>query len=124
MSFRVFSPGDVIAILKGLKSVKGSKILLLYLLGFLGLLFINDVILTEWILAVGGVEYNPFMVALTANPLYHLGVKLVAFLIITLLVYGAERFQKSSGCLITSFAIGMYIVVNLHSVVWLTGGSL
>jgi len=51
-----------------------------FLLGFLGLLFILDIVTTTVALQRGNSEQNPFMIPLVQDPFLHLAIKVIAYI--------------------------------------------
>jgi hypothetical protein len=86
-------------------------------LGFiLGTLFLLDILTTELILIWGGVELNPLMVPIVANPFVHTGVKAAILLGIVIVSLVAEKEIRGSGVLIYCTLIPMYIFVIVNNV--------
>lgn len=102
----------------------GTSRRIMEFLQILGILFLLDIVTTEIILALGGVELNPLMAGIVANPALHLGVKAAILLVILLVSLVAEQRVKGS-C--TAFycvliVLYMFVVVNNAFVIipWIT----
>jgi hypothetical protein len=80
-------------------------------LSLLGLLFIGDIISTEYILVHGGIELNPYMIPFVSDPLLHVGVKLVAFCIIAFVAVYANRKVPHAGSILIIAVVSMYLIV-------------
>ncbi|MCK9543311.1 MAG: DUF5658 family protein [Novosphingobium sp.] len=85
-------------------------------------LFANDIVLTDLILSLGGVEYNILMMQVVSSPAIHVIVKSIAFAAIACIAYKAEKSMKYSGGLIMLVTAGFYSVVVLHNIMSLAGG--
>ena len=82
----------------------------------LGTLFLLDILTTQAILLWGGIELNPFMVSVVANPLVHAGVKAAILLGIVIVSLVAENKVRGSGVLFYCTLITMYIFVIVNNV--------
>ena len=82
----------------------------------LGTLFLLDILTTEVILIRGGVELNPLMVPVVANPVVHAGVKSAILLGIVIVSLVAEKEVRGSGVLFYCTLITMYIFVIVNNV--------
>ena len=80
-------------------------------LSVLGLLFIGDIISTEYILVHGGIELNPYMIPFVSDPLLHIGVKLVAFCLIAFVAVYANRKVPHAGSILTIAVVSLYLIV-------------
>jgi hypothetical protein len=82
----------------------------------LGSLFLLDIVTTEIILLMGGVELNLFMVAVVASPLVHLALKAAILAVIIIVALVAERQVRGSGVFFYCMLITMYIFVVVNNV--------
>jgi hypothetical protein len=87
----------------------------LELLLILGTLFLLDIVTTQVILRMGGIELNPFMTGIVANPFLHIGIKAVILLIIFPVSLIAEQRVKGSGVFFYCILIFLYIVVDINN---------
>jgi hypothetical protein len=81
----------------------------------LGLLFVVDIITTTIGLQKGGYEQTPFMIPFVENPMLHLFIKIIAFIIILGVVEGAfilinkisfdEKFSWNKLCYFIAYAL-------------------
>ena len=80
----------------------------------LGTLFLLDIVTTQIILRMGGLELNPFMVGIVANPALHLIIKAALLLLIFLVSLIAEERVKGSGAVFYCVLITGYtfIIIN------------
>ncbi len=81
------------------------------LLLILGTLFLLDIITTQITLRMGGVELNPFMAGIVANPVLHMGIKAAILLVIFPVSLIAERRVRGSGAVFYCVLILLYILV-------------
>jgi len=79
-------------------------------------LFLLDIVTTEIILLMGGVELNPFMVAIVAHPTIHLALKAAILAVIVIVSMVAERQVRGSGVFFYCMLITMYIFVVVNNV--------
>ena len=89
---------------------------ILELVLILASLFLLDIVTTEIILLMGGVELNPFMVAVVANPAIHLALKATILAVIFLVALVAERRVRGTGVFFYCLLITMYIFVVVNNV--------
>jgi hypothetical protein len=89
--------------------------LLTGLLSILGLLFLTDIITTQIILRMGGMELNPFMAIVVANPVLHLGIKAAVLLVVFTISIMAEKRIRGSGLFFYGILIPFYICVVLNN---------
>lgn len=89
------------------------------LLLILGILFLLDIITTQIILRMGGVELNPFMAGIVAYPALHLVIKAVILLIIFPVSLIAEQRVKGSGALMYCVLILLYLAVILNNLLFI-----
>ncbi|MCK9579006.1 MAG: DUF5658 family protein [Methanoregula sp.] len=75
----------------------------------LAALFLLDIITTELILRLGGIELNPLMAGVVTSPLVHLAIKAGTLLLIIIVSHFAESKVKGS-------AIAFYCVIITHYV--------
>jgi hypothetical protein len=71
----------------------------------LATLFLLDIITTQFILWLGGIELNPAMAGLVTSPFVHIAIKAGTLLLIILVALIAERKVKGS-------SIAFYCVIN------------
>jgi len=81
----------------------------------LGSLFLLDIVTTEVILVLGGVELNPFMIAVVAHPVLHLAIKAAILLAIFSISLVAEKQVRGSGLFFYCTLITMYIFVVVNN---------
>ncbi|MDO9540216.1 MAG: DUF5658 family protein [Methanocalculus sp.] len=74
-------------------------------------LFLLDVITTELILILGGVELNPVMAGIVASPILHLALKAAVFLFVITTTGYAERRVPASGVVALAAVVLWYGVV-------------
>jgi len=101
----------------GYKKFETKLIILLFLL-----MVVGDSLLTWASLSIGGFELNPFMQPIVKDKLFHIGLKIVAFLAVLFLVNRLEDMLYRISIL--SFAVGMYFSVcinNLFTIITLLG---
>ena len=89
------------------------------LLLVLGTLFLLDILTTQIILRMGGVELNPFMTGIVANPALHLVIKAAILLIIFPVSLIAEQRVKGSGAFFYCVLILLYIAVVLNNLLFI-----
>ena len=85
------------------------------LLAILGTLFLLDISTTQIILRMGGVELNPLMAGIVANPVLHLGIKAAILLVIFTVSLIAEQRVKGSSAVFYCVLITLYIFVVLNN---------
>ena len=85
------------------------------LLAILGTLFLLDISTTQIILRLGGVELNPLMAGIVANPVLHLGIKAAILLVIFTVSLIAEQRVKGSGAVFYCVLITLYIFVVINN---------
>lgn len=101
-----------------------SSLLGLALIGLFGILLALDVLTTQQILQMGGVEYNLPMVAVVANPFLHGMVKTLFFVGIIGWAGWCEHRIPNAGMCILSAISGWFLYVvafNLQSLFMLPG---
>ena len=86
------------------------------LLLILSTLFLLDVVTTQIILRMGGVELNPLMAGIVANPVLHLSIKAATLLVIIPVSLIAEQRVRGSGAIFYCILILLYIVVVFDNV--------
>ncbi len=89
---------------------------ILELVLILAALFLLDIVTTEIILLMGGVELNPFMIAVVASPPAHLALKAAILAVIFTVALVAERQVRGSGVFFYCMLITMYIFVVVNNV--------
>jgi len=85
------------------------------LLLILGTLFLLDIVTTQIILRMGGVELNPLMAGIVANPVLHLGIKAAILLLIFPVSLIAEQRVKGSSAVFYCVLITLYIFVVVNN---------
>jgi hypothetical protein len=88
------------------------------LLFILGTLFLLDIITTQVILRMGGVEFNPLMAGVVTNPALHLGIKATILLLIFSVSLIAEQRVKGSSLVFYCILILLYTAVVLHNMLF------
>lgn len=81
----------------------------------LGLLFIGDIVSTEYILVRGGHELNQYMIPFVEDPLLHAVVKLLALCIIALVAIYTNKKVPRAGSILVIAVIVLYAVVVLSN---------
>ena len=89
------------------------------LLLVLGTLFLLDIITTQIILRMGGIELNPFMAGIVTHPALHLVIKAAILLIIFPVSLIAEQRVKGSGAFFYCVLILLYITVILNNLLFI-----
>ena len=82
----------------------------------LAVLFLLDIITTQVILWLGGIEMNPAMSGFVQDPLLHLAVKAATLLLIILVSLFAETKVKGSSIGFYCVIIVLYIFVLVNNV--------
>ena len=82
----------------------------------LGTLFLLDIATTQLIIHLGGVELNPLMAGIVANPALHLGIKGAILLIVFLMSLVAEQRVKGSGVVFYCVLISLYTCVVANNI--------
>jgi len=85
------------------------------LLLILGTLFLLDIVTTGIILRMGGLELNPFMEGIVANPALHLIIKAAILLLIFLVSLVAEQRVERSGVVFYCILITWYIFIVVNN---------
>jgi hypothetical protein len=93
----------------------GTSRQIVELLLILGTLFLLDIVTTEIILWMGGVELNPLMAGIVANPALHLGIKAAILFLIFLVSLIAEQRVKGSGACFYCILITLYVFVFVNN---------
>ena len=91
-----------------------SRIVLL--LAVLGLLFLLDIFTTHLILYMGGVELNPLMRSIVADPVLHAGMKSFILLLVLVVSLAAEQRVKGSSLVFYGTIILIYGIVVFNNV--------
>jgi len=81
----------------------------------LGMLFLFDIITTHIILRMGGVELNPLMAGIVANPAMHLGIKAAILLVVFPVSVIAEQQVKGSSAFVYCTLIPLYIFIVVNN---------
>ncbi|MDD1687330.1 DUF5658 family protein [Methanoregula sp.] len=74
-------------------------------------LFLLDILTTQFILWMGGVELNPVMALVVSNPVLHLAVKGAILLVIVSVAFVAEKYVRDSSVFFYCILITMYLFV-------------
>jgi hypothetical protein len=85
------------------------------LLLILSILFLLDVMTTQIILIMGGVELNPLMAGIVAHPALHLGIKMLLLILILPISLMAEKRVKGSAAFFYCILILLYSVVDMNN---------
>lgn len=85
------------------------------LLLILGTLFLLDIVTTQVILRMGGVELNPLMGGVVANPALHVVVKAAVLFLVFPVSTVAEQRVKGSGLVFYCVLITLYIFVFVNN---------
>jgi len=85
------------------------------LLFILGTLFLLDIMTTQIILHLGGIELNPFMAGIVTHPALHLIIKTAILLVIFPVSLIAEQRVKGAGVFFYGVLITLYIVVLINN---------
>jgi hypothetical protein len=94
-------------------------LLIVKLLLILGALFLLDILTTQIILLRGGIELNPIMMGVVANPALHLVIKTAVLLIIFSVSLIAEQRVKGSSAVFYGVLILLYSAVVLNNLVFI-----
>lgn len=81
----------------------------------IAVLFFLDIVTTQFILLLGGVELNPVMAGVVLNPLLHLAIKAGTLLLIILVSIIAETKVRRSSVAFYSAIITLYIFVLVNN---------
>jgi|WetSurMetagenome_2_1015567.scaffolds.fasta_scaffold07111_2 hypothetical protein len=87
------------------------------LLFILGTLFLLDIVTTQIILHMGGIELNPFMAGIVNYPAFHLVIKALLFLVIIPVSLVAEQRLQGLGIGFYCALILLYTVVILNNLI-------
>lgn len=93
----------------------GTSRRIVELLLILGALFLLDIVTTWIILRTGGVELNPFMTGIVADPALHLVIKAAVLLLIFPVSLIAEQRVRGSGLVFYCVLITLYIFVFVNN---------
>ena len=85
------------------------------LLLILGALFLLDILTTQIILRTGGIELNPLMTGIVANPALHLVIKATILILIFPVSLIAEQRVKGSGTIFYCALITLYSFVIINN---------
>jgi hypothetical protein len=85
------------------------------LLIILGTLFLLDIVTTQVILWMGGIELNPLMAGIVANPPLHMGIKATILLLIFSVSLIAEQRVKGSSAVFYCILITLYVFVVINN---------
>lgn len=83
----------------------------------LGMLFLLDITMTEIILRLGGLELNPAMAGIVANPLLHLAVKAGTLLLIIIVALIAETRVRGLAIGFYCVIIALYLFVTVNNAI-------
>ena len=92
----------------------------------LGLLFIGDIVSTEYILLQGGHEINQYMIPFVEDPFLHIAIKLLVLCLVALVAVYANKRVPRAGSILVIAVILLYSVVvasNLATILRLFLGS-
>ena len=78
-------------------------------------LFLLDILTTQLIISLGGVELNPFMAGIVTIPLLHLLLKVGVVLCVIPVALTAESRVKGSGMAFYAVLIIMYTIIVLNN---------
>lgn len=81
----------------------------------LGMLFLLDIVTTQIILRMGGIELNPLMAGIVANPPLHLGIKAILLLLIYSVSLLAEQRVQGSSAVFYCVLITLYVFVVINN---------
>ena len=81
----------------------------------LAALFLLDIITTQFILLLGGMELNPLMAGVVTSPLVHLAVKAGMLLLIVIVSLIAEKNMRGSGTGLYIVLIPFYILIVVNN---------
>jgi len=88
---------------------------IIVLLLILGTLFLLDILTTQVILRMGGIELNPLMAGIVANPPLHFGIKAAILLLIFSISLKAEQQVKGSSVVFYCVLITLYVFVVINN---------
>lgn len=97
----------------------GSSTAIRIFLLILGILFLLDILTTQVILRMGGIELNPFMAGIVSHPVLHSILKIIILLVIFRVSFIAESRVKGSSIFFYCTLILMYIFVVFHNLVFI-----
>jgi hypothetical protein len=89
------------------------------LLFILGTLFLSDIVTTQVILRMGGVELNPFMTGVVSDPALHLSLKTMILLLIFFVSLIAEQRMKGSSVFFYGIIILFYSAILLNNLLYI-----
>jgi hypothetical protein len=78
-------------------------------------LFLLDILTTQLILNLGGIELNPMMTGIVSSPFLHMLLKIGILLLVITVAIIAEARVKGSGTVLYAVLIIMYTVVLLNN---------
>lgn len=81
----------------------------------LSILFLLDILTTQAILRMGGVELNPLMAGVVTTPLMHVTLKCGVLIMIIPVALTAEDRVRGSGIVLYVTLIAMYVVVIINN---------
>ena len=81
----------------------------------LALLFLLDILTTQIILGMGGVELNPLMTGIVTTPLLHVLLKCGILMMVIPVALIAEARVRRSGVMLYAVLIAMYTVININN---------
>lgn len=124
---RTLNPGEAPSTpARGMGSFStGTGLLLIPGIFSLILLFSIDIITTDLILSLGGMELNRLMAGVVAYPVAHLALKGVVLIYIVGVCTWAEQRIARSGIAAMAIIVAFYVVVALHNTetLWLMAGG-
>ena len=86
----------------------------------LGLLFIGDIVSTEYILVRGGHEINQYMIPFVEDPFLHIAIKFIVLCLVALVAVYANKKVPRAGSILVIAVILLYSVVvasNLATII-------
>jgi len=81
----------------------------------LAALFLLDILSTQVILWLGGIELNPAMAGIVTSPLMHLAIKAGTLILIILVSLVAEMQVRGSSCAFYCILITLYLFVIVNN---------
>ena len=82
----------------------------------LGGLFFLDILTTQVVLWMGGVELNPLMTGIVSEPVLHTGIKVAILIMILVVSVIAERQVKGSSTVFYCILITLYLFVIVNNI--------
>ncbi len=88
----------------------------LVLTSILAFLFLLDILTTQMILLMGGVELNPAMAGIVTSPLLHAIIKCIILIAVVPVALISEARVKRSGVALYAILIAIYIFVMANNI--------